>query len=63
MILNTSHMALLRQSDANTSPATLHTFGAMHSITLDGTFDEYFTNHLQDSLRDLKGSLDQLKDV
>ncbi|KAK2745991.1 hypothetical protein FQN55_005813 [Onygenales sp. PD_40] len=55
--------ALPHQSDANMSPATLHTFGATHSITLDGTFDEYFTNHLRDSLRDLKGSLDQLKDV
>ncbi|KAK2814066.1 hypothetical protein FQN50_000470 [Emmonsiellopsis sp. PD_5] len=55
--------ALPRQSDADTSPATLHTFGATHSITLDGTFDAEFTNHLRDSLRELKGSLDQLKDM
>ncbi|OAX82949.1 hypothetical protein ACJ72_02700 [Emergomyces africanus] len=53
---------LPRQSDANTSPATLHTFGATHTITLDGTFDAKFTNHLRDSLRDLKGPLDELKD-
>ncbi|KAL2367678.1 hypothetical protein BDBG_07062 [Blastomyces gilchristii SLH14081] len=53
---------LPRQSDANTSPATLHTFGATHTITLDGTFDAKFTNQLRDSLRDLKGPFDELKD-
>lgn len=35
-----------RQSDANTSPATLHTFGATHTITLDGTFDGKAQSHL-----------------
>ncbi|OJD14562.1 hypothetical protein AJ78_05112 [Emergomyces pasteurianus Ep9510] len=53
---------LPRQSDANTSPATLHTFGATHAITLDGTFDAKFTNQLRESLRDLKRPLDELKD-
>ncbi|RDL37113.1 uncharacterized protein BP5553_04546 [Venustampulla echinocandica] len=54
---------LPRQSDTNSSPATLHTYGATHAITLDGTPDEAFERSLRESAQRLQPILDELKDT
>lgn len=70
---------LPRQSNSNTSPATLYLFGATHTIVLDGTpdgklcrhttlfcglpFAAWFAIQSRETLRGLKPSLDRLKDM
>ncbi|EAS27280.3 uncharacterized protein CIMG_13495 [Coccidioides immitis RS] len=51
-----------RQTDSNTSPATLHLTGNMHDIVLDGTPDAKFFELANASGRELQGALDELKD-
>ncbi|PGH01823.1 hypothetical protein GX51_05003 [Blastomyces parvus] len=52
---------LPRQTDTNTSPATLYLFGLLHTIALDGTPDAYFTAVASTCGRDLAGALEILK--
>ncbi|MCJ1345139.1 hypothetical protein MMC31_003344 [Peltigera leucophlebia] len=53
---------LPRQSNANTSPATLYLFGVNHTVALDGTPDAVFARHSRETLRELGPNLDSLKD-
>ncbi|KAJ5587576.1 uncharacterized protein N7459_003341 [Penicillium hispanicum] len=54
---------LPRQTELNTSPATLFLAGKMHEIVLDGTPDATFAEHATASVRNLGTVLDQLKDM
>ncbi|PVH74070.1 hypothetical protein DL98DRAFT_430190 [Cadophora sp. DSE1049] len=54
---------LPRQSDANTSPATLHGYGVTHAITLDGTPDAAFHHSMRETIQRLQPVLNQLKDM
>ncbi|CAK7270063.1 hypothetical protein SEPCBS119000_003897 [Sporothrix epigloea] len=49
-------------SDGDTTPATLWLSGLWHAITLDGSPDEWFERESRNSARELKGTLDLLKD-
>jgi len=50
-------------SKTNSSPATLHTYAATHTITLDGTADEKFQLSMRESIQRLQPVFDQLKDT
>ncbi|CDM29011.1 hypothetical protein DTO013E5_1201 [Penicillium roqueforti] len=50
-----------RQSDSNTSPATILLSGKMYEIVLDGTEDAEFAEHSSASGEYLKPVLDQLE--
>ncbi|KKZ65627.1 hypothetical protein EMCG_08534 [[Emmonsia] crescens] len=52
-----------RQTDSNTSPATLFLTGKMYEIVLDGTPDAQFAEKASATGRDLEHVLDQLKDM
>ncbi|KAJ5284798.1 hypothetical protein N7524_000104, partial [Penicillium chrysogenum] len=52
-----------RQTESNTSPATLFLDGKMHEIVLDGTPDATFAEHASATGRNLATVLDQLKDM
>ncbi|PGH26498.1 hypothetical protein AJ80_01812 [Polytolypa hystricis UAMH7299] len=52
-----------RQTDSNTSPATLFLTGKMHEVVLDGTPDAQFAEKASATGRDLEHVLDQLKDM
>ncbi|KAJ5921913.1 hypothetical protein N7516_009616 [Penicillium verrucosum] len=52
-----------RQTELNTSPATLFLDGKMHEIVLDGTPDAIFAEHASATGRNLATVLDQLKDM
>ncbi|KAH8589654.1 hypothetical protein B0O99DRAFT_692221 [Bisporella sp. PMI_857] len=54
---------LPQQSNANSSPATLHTYGVTHTITLDGTPDAEFQHNIRESIQRLQPVLDELKDT
>ncbi|KOS38369.1 hypothetical protein ACN38_g10811 [Penicillium nordicum] len=52
-----------RQTELNTSPATLFIGGKMHHLVLDGTPDAIFAEHSNATGRNLASVLDQLKDM
>ncbi|PTU24567.1 hypothetical protein P175DRAFT_0506195 [Aspergillus ochraceoroseus IBT 24754] len=52
-----------RQTDSNTSPATLFLSGKMHEIVLDGTFDAKFAEDASATGRNLEHVVEQLKDM
>ncbi|KAJ6023874.1 hypothetical protein N7540_004671 [Penicillium herquei] len=52
-----------RQTESNTSPATLFLSGKMHEIVVDGTSDAEFAEMAHATGRDLAGPLEQLKDM
>ncbi|KAJ5535391.1 hypothetical protein N7527_001645 [Penicillium freii] len=52
-----------RQTESNTSPATLFLDGKMHEIVLDRTPDATFAEHASATGRNLAPVLDQLKDM
>ncbi|KAJ5159053.1 uncharacterized protein N7500_008704 [Penicillium coprophilum] len=52
-----------RQTELNTSPATLFMGGKMHHLVLDGTPDAIFAENANATGRNLAGVLDQLKDM
>ncbi|KAK1978687.1 hypothetical protein LZ30DRAFT_632689, partial [Colletotrichum cereale] len=52
---------LLRQTTGDISPATLWLSGNWHVITLDGTPDEAFERASRDSVNELEGTLEKLK--
>ncbi|KAJ5245570.1 hypothetical protein N7489_005666 [Penicillium chrysogenum] len=52
-----------RQTESNTSPATLFLDGKTHEIVLDGTPDATFAEHASATGRNLATVLDQLKDM
>ncbi|KAF2465108.1 uncharacterized protein BDR25DRAFT_271004 [Lindgomyces ingoldianus] len=54
---------LPRQSNSKTSPATLYLFGATHTIALDKTPDAEFAKESQETWREMKPVLDNLKDM
>lgn len=54
---------LPQQSNAHSSPATLHAYGVTHAITLDGTPDAEFQNSIRESIQRLQPVLDELKDT
>ncbi|KAK0112353.1 hypothetical protein ONS96_014926 [Cadophora gregata f. sp. sojae] len=54
---------LPRQSDGNTSRATLHGYGVTHAITLDGTADETFHCSIRETLQRLGPVLNRLKNL
>ncbi|CZT09791.1 uncharacterized protein RAG0_14431 [Rhynchosporium agropyri] len=54
---------LPRQSQANTSLATLHGYGVTHAITLDGTSCAAFHHSMRETLQGLQPVLDQLKNM
>ncbi|KAE8355434.1 hypothetical protein BDV28DRAFT_128861 [Aspergillus coremiiformis] len=54
---------LYRQTEGNTSPATLFLSGVAHEIVLDGTFDAIFAEHASATWNTLKPVFDQLKDM
>ncbi|KAJ5842169.1 hypothetical protein N7534_011999 [Penicillium rubens] len=52
-----------RQTELNTSPATLFIGGKMHHLVLDGTPDAIFAENANATGRNLASVLDQLKDM
>ncbi|RDL40378.1 Uncharacterized protein BP5553_00357 [Venustampulla echinocandica] len=54
---------LPQQSNAYSSPATLHAFGVTHAITLDGMPDAEFQHSMRESIQRLQPVLDELKDT
>ncbi|KAB8069842.1 hypothetical protein BDV29DRAFT_182018 [Aspergillus leporis] len=52
-----------RQTELNTSPATLFLSGKMHEIVLDGTLDASFAENASATGRNLEHVLDELKDM
>ncbi|KAJ5177555.1 uncharacterized protein N7500_000254 [Penicillium coprophilum] len=54
---------LPRQTELDTSPATLLLDGKMDELVLDGTFDATFAEHASATARTLGPVLDQLKDM
>ncbi|KAK2827814.1 hypothetical protein FQN49_007314 [Arthroderma sp. PD_2] len=50
-----------RQTDSNTSPATIHLTGKMHDMVLDGTPDAQFAEMSNTSARTLHDALEKLK--
>ncbi|OJD13780.1 hypothetical protein AJ78_05788 [Emergomyces pasteurianus Ep9510] len=54
---------IARQTELNTSPATLFLSGKMHEIVLDGTFDANFAENASATGRSLEHVIHQLKDM
>ncbi|DAA73865.1 TPA_exp: Uncharacterized protein A8136_3851 [Trichophyton benhamiae CBS 112371] len=56
-------MNLPRQTDSNTSSATIYLNGKMHNMVLDGTADAGFARMANDTARTLHDDLEKLKDM
>ncbi|TAQ88250.1 hypothetical protein B7494_g3426 [Chlorociboria aeruginascens] len=54
---------LPRQLNANSSLATLHAYGVIHAITLNGTSDAGFHHSIRESIHRWQPVLDKLKDT